>query len=359
MYSTLLSFNRRALRLSSIVVVGLAALAACDNDQPLAPKPTAVAATPANLSLGPLKSGNLVLKLVDKNSILIPTGFAQFEIRGPNGIPWYATDNGQNDSDPTVGQIVVKNLSPGNYKACDVGPPNGYGVVGASCKSTGVYVGATSGLWFTHGPIVTLKWSVKDSNISKLVGGALFSLDSTNVLIGDIGDNSQSDSDPVGGQVQLPIPFEATYKVCLKTVPQGYSIAPNQPTCLSKAITMGMGVVDLGTFNVVPTYSATWRVTDGTFDINNQPTLIGPSTFRVTLGAANADAIDNSNADEDPTLGRIAVRFPFPGTYTICEKTPPPNHWNAQQPCKQINVVAGVPLDLGLFVNYEKQVFKP
>src|SRR4030095_6573420 len=167
MHSTLLSFNRRALHLSSIAIVGAAAaLTACDNDQPLAPKAPATAApTAANPSLGIGKSGNLVLKIVDKNSNLISTGLAQFKVTGPNGVPWWANDNGQYDSDSTVGQIVVKNLSPGDYKACELGPPNGYGVVGSSCKSTTVYVGATSGLWFTHGPIVTLKWSLKDSNI--------------------------------------------------------------------------------------------------------------------------------------------------------------------------------------------------
>jgi hypothetical protein len=134
----------------------------------------------------------------------------------------------------------------------------------------------------------------------------------------------------------------------------------NKPTCVTQDIKMETGVADFGTFTVYPTLSASWKVTDGSVDANNQYNLIGPSTFRVSFpGGSTANAVDNGNADYDPAVGRIAVQFPFAGNYTICEIVPPVNHWNAQQPCKQFTVVAGVPVDLGYFINYEKQVFKP
>ena len=65
------------------------------------------------------------------------------------------------------------------------------------------------------------------------------------------------------------------------------------------------------------------------------------------------------NIDEDPALGSIRVTFPWAGSYTVCEPVPPAGHWNAQQPCKQFTVTAGVPADVGTFINYEKQVFRP
>jgi len=102
-------------------------------------------------------------------------GYSQLKVTGPNGTPFNVDENGQYDSDSTVGKVVIKNLVPGNYKVCQITSPTGYGVVGLSCRGTTLYAGTTTGLWFTQGPIVTLKWSVKDSLIaSALVGGAVF-----------------------------------------------------------------------------------------------------------------------------------------------------------------------------------------
>jgi hypothetical protein len=360
MFSNLLSSRHGALRLSSALVAASAFLAACDTDnQPVAPKSPAVASAPAAGSqLSPGVTGNLVLKLIDKNSNLISAWGSQFKITGPGNITWWMNDNDATDSDSTTGKIVLKHLKPGTYKACEVGPPNGYGVVGSFCQSTDVYVGATSGLFYTNAPITILRWSVKD-NGANLVGGATVTFDSNSVVIGQILDNSPSDGDPVAGKFMLPIPYETNYRICFTTAPQGYVLYPGQQTCFSGAIKMGMGVVDWGTFTVAPNLSASWKVTDGTVDANGQPTLIGPAGFRLTFGATSADFADNGPADYDPAVGRIAVQLPFAGTYTICETVPPVNHWNANPACKQLNVASGVPVDLGLFVNYEKQVFKP
>lgn len=361
MFSNLLSARHGALRLSSALVAASAFLAACDNDnQPVAPKAPPVASAPVagDPSLSPRVSGNIVIKLIDKNKNLISTGTAQLEITGPSNNTFWMYDNDASDSDSTTGQIVLKHLSTGTWKVCEVGPPNGYGVVGSFCQTTDVYVGATSGLFYTNAPITILQWSVKD-NGANLVGGATVTLDSNNVVIGQILDNSQSDGDPAAGKFQLPIPYETNYRICFTTAPQGYVLYPGQQTCFSGAIKMGMGVVDFGTFVVAPNLSASWKVTDGTIDASGQPTLIGPAGFRLTFGATSVDFADNGPADYDPVVGRIAVQLPFAGTYTICETVPPPNHWNANPACKQFTVASGVPVDLGYYVNYEQQVFKP
>ena len=61
MYDALPSLNRRARRLSSLALMGVALVAACDTDETVAPKPAALAAIPAAAQpqLGPGKTGSI------------------------------------------------------------------------------------------------------------------------------------------------------------------------------------------------------------------------------------------------------------------------------------------------------------
>ena len=347
MYAALPFLRIRGRRLSMLAFAGTALLAACDTEQPVAPKP-AVIPTAAQPALGPGKSGNIAIKLLDQNQNLLTTPFSQFKITGPGGNTWYASDNDpQTDADTTVGLLVIKSQAPGQYKACEVGPPIGLGVVGQSCQYTDVFIGSTSGLFFYHGTAGYLKWTVTD-NGWKPIGGTVFRLDSTNVTIGDVGDNAPADADPAVGIFGVNIPFEAVYKVCVFSLPAGYVLGPNQPSCFSHEVKMNTGW-DLGNFYIVPIYSATWNVIDGV-------SLIGPSTFQVVSKGINITVVDNLANDYNPTLGQIAVKLPNAGDYSVCETVPPANHWNATPSCKRIKVAAGVPALPGTFINYEKQV---
>ena len=127
MFSNLLSARHGAVRLSSALVAASAFLAACDNDsQPVAPKAPPVASAPVagDPSLSPRVSGNIVIKLTDKNQNLISTGTAQLKITGPSNNTFWMYDNDASDSDSTTGQIVLKHLSTGTWKVCEVGPPS-------------------------------------------------------------------------------------------------------------------------------------------------------------------------------------------------------------------------------------------
>ena len=82
MFAPLLSFDRRAVRLSTIVFAGAMALTACDTDEPIAPNRPDVpeAAQPALL---PGFTGTLVIKVVDKNQALITMSLTEFKVVGP------------------------------------------------------------------------------------------------------------------------------------------------------------------------------------------------------------------------------------------------------------------------------------
>ena len=354
MYFAFPSMRRRVQRLSSLAVISVALLAACDSDKPLSPRPVTVP-TDAKPQLLPFKTGTLVLKLIDQNQNiivpLVPDDHAKFTITGPNNTTWTVTDDSLPDTDATTGMLVLKSLVPGMYKACEISPPLGFGVVGQSCLYTQVYAGATSGLFFVHAKEAVRQWSVMDE-VSNYIGGTVFQVDSNNVTIGQFADNDwPSDMAPADGQFALLLKYEATYKVCLKQTPPGYVQICGQDPCVQANEKMNTQE-KFPTFRVVPTYSANWTVTDGI-------SLIGPSTFTVSKKVGGFVVVDNGANDRDPVLGKLAVALPAAGDYMVCETIAPVNHWNAQPPCKRITVAAGMPWSPGPFVNPEKAVYVP
>jgi hypothetical protein len=360
MFSTLLALHSRARRISAISLVGTAMFAACDADEPIAPKAAQVptAAAPGLRT----STGSLVVKLVDGSNAIIPIDGAGFSVEGPGNTKSVIMDVGSYDnydSDPTPGAILMKALSPGQYKLCEGLTPAGFGVQNPRCQTIGVTAGATSTLTFHHLPIAHVKWTVTDY-ASNFIGGSVFTVDSNNVVIGKIGDGSVHDSDPAPGKFDVKIPAESYYKVCVTTPPAGYMFPVNQIECAAADIKQGT-VTNFGNFGVNPVYSAYWGVTDGSLDPSSQPTLIGPSTFKLASanGLFNFDVVDNSLNDFNPVLGKIAVKLPGGGYWSICETQPPFNHWNANPSCKRIDVASGIPASADYFVNGEKAVYYP
>jgi hypothetical protein len=356
MRTTSLALDRRSLQLYSIALFGTVALAACDTDKPIAPKAKEVP-TAAAPSLNPANTGAVVIKLLDGANNIIPLTGAGFTVEGPGQTTWTIMDAGPNDqqydADPAGGVIWIKNMAPGQYKFCEGLPPAGWGVVNPRCQTTGVYVGATSGLFFKHLPVAHVKWSVTDY-ASNFIGGAVFTLDTNNVVIGPIADGSFWDTDPAPGKFDMKIPFESYVKICVNTPPAGYLFPVNQVICVANNIKQGT-VQDFGNFGVNPVYSAFWKVADAAY------TLIGPSTFQLASadGLYNFAVVDNTINDFDSVLGKVAVKLPSGGWWSICETQPPLNHWNAQPSCKRVSVASNEPASADYFINSEKQVYYP
>ena len=365
MKSTLLSLDARAVRRASIALFGIALLAACDSDRAVSPTPAAAARTPdaAQPVLNPLqKTGAMKLLMVAQNQAPVNAPGGEFKITGPGANPatFTAKDNGPGDADMTLGVILLNGMQPGMYQLCMTVPPGNYGVLAPTCRGAGVIAGSTVGHYWQIRPAAHVFWKVVDY-VPNYVGGAVFQLkDSTNTLLSMFTDNSPTDLDPGDGWLDIAIRFDGIYSICGAIQPAGYLFAAGGPTCTSVTVQQGTATAIANTV-VTPRYSIRWRVTDGTTDANNQPTLIGPSTFTVTA-ASNAvkfTVVDNGANDKDPTLGKFAVILSAGGWYSVCETVPPVGHWNAKPSCKHINVTAGVPGEGDYFVSPEAQVPSP
>ena len=74
-------------------------------------------------ALLPSNSGSLVIKLVDGANAIIPLSGAGFIVEGIGKTTWTIMDAGPNDqkydADPAGGVILIKSMSPGQYKFCE------------------------------------------------------------------------------------------------------------------------------------------------------------------------------------------------------------------------------------------------
>jgi hypothetical protein len=355
MNGTLMLLDRAAVRYA-VVALSATLLAACDSDQPLAPKNTEVPTT-ANPALL-IKTGTLLMKAVDQNWQVITTSKATYKVVGPNQTTWVVTDNSQPDSDPATGVVQMPGMIPGWYNVCETTPPAEYSLPDPPCVPVMVLAGGTFGKWFVHAPVGRVKWGVEDF-IPNYIGGGVFTLkDSVNNTIAIINDNSTSDADPAPGKFDVKLFTQGSYTLCETAPPPGYVFPTNQIVfCFPVQIKNGQ-TTQLPNFLVYPIASAYWQVTDGVILPNSFYNLIGPSTFKVTsaAGAGSFDVVDNGVNDMDPGLGKIAVKVPVVGLYSICETVPPIGHWNAKPACKRITVVNGVPAWAEFFINPEAQV---
>ena len=358
MFATLLSFERRTVRGFGRAFAGAMALSACNSDEPTAPKkPDApTAAQPALLGFG----GTLVIKVVDTTQALITTTLTEFKVVGPNKATWGVKDNVANDANPANGVIQMKGLAAGQYEICETSAPVNYAMPTPACVTATVSAFTSATVSFVHQTMARVQWSVIDY-VPNYVPGMVFALrDSTNAIVTLIYDNSGQDSDPVGGKVDFRWPIAGVYKLCEHALPAGYSYPKGQAVfCATIQLNHGQ-TWQAGQYTVYPTFSAYWQVTDGTMDPNFYYNLIGPSTFTVNIaGGAPITVVDNGANDIDGNLGKVAVKLPTAGAYSICETVPPNGYWNAQPACKQIPVATAEPAWAEWFINQEKQVYKP
>ena len=358
MVAPLISSGRSARRLSIAMLASMALLAACDIDETVAPNRAEIPAT-AQAALSPLKSGTLVVRVVDQFQIVITTSSAQFTGAKAGQAPWALLDNAQGDSDPAVGTIKLS-MAPGTYEVCETTAPVDHALPNSKCQTISVVAGTTTNLMFINPTIARLRWTVVDI-WQNYVGGAAFSLtDSNATVIATFVDNAPPDVDPTPGKFEVKLPVEGVYGLCTVQPPAGYVYPGQQVFCMGHPVQHGQ-ITTTPPYTVYPTLSAYWQVTDGTMDANFSYNLIGPSKFKVTsaVGAFTMDVIDNGLNDIDAALGKLAVKLPAAGYYSICEIQPPPNHWNAKPSCKRINVQSNVPAWAEWFINPEAQVLYP
>ena len=340
MHALLPSFDRRGLRLSSLVLAGAALLGACDNDRPVGPNAAAIpqSANPALVA----KGGSLIIAIVDQNQQPPTTLGAQFTVANSgNGIAYFAVDNMPGDADPAIGRIRMNGLL-GNFTICQTVAPTNHDKAQA-CQSVSITPGIVVTRTFVNPIFGRLQWAVNlhlGYKVAGPLGGATF-IGYDGGKPDTIVDNSAKDLDPNPGKFEVKV-YSGAYDLCPGALPATFMYpGPTPPNngCTGFPVPAGTTFV-FGTFGVIPEYSAIW----GAQDIMNNYQYAGPSTYEVKGGASGtffATVEDNGKYDLDSDLGELWLQLPEDGDYEVCQTIAPPKLQIAADPCRKITVIKG------------------
>ena len=361
MFTTRSSRKHRLLFIARAGLFSVALLAACDTDEGVAPKPAQVP-TSAQPALYPVRTGGLRMTVVDDAGTLISGDGIAFKVTDSQNNTVTVHDNWfQEDSDLKKGIVVRMGLAPGLYNVCQTAWAQGYLLGTETCVTANVAAGVVKDAGtFVNPRKPKVVFSATAVGTGKPLGGGVFTIkDSLGMGINVVADNGGADYDKADGKFLVYLPGQGKYRVCVHTFPAvGIVPVAQLPYCSAEFQVVYGQTFTVPPFVFNPQWSGTWAVSNGYQDANGYY-LIGPSSFKVYNPAIQAwwDIDDNGWNDHDPTLGKIHMSFPNGGTFSVCEVTPPPNHWNAQPNCKTLNIVtSGLPASAGVFINPEKQV---
>ena len=353
MISTLLSFDRRALRLSSLAVASAALLSACEADRSMAPTRVAVPDS-ASLALSPTTStGNLAISIVDwaKNPVthtggyflVSKSGISDFEVRD-NTQPY--------DASLAIGSILVKKLTAGSYTVCQKEPPEHYVMVYAPCKTVLVGSGKTAQLEFINLQTARLLFVVMDK-WNNPIQGVTFKGTDVNGDSRDIVDGGAWDLDDRQGWVEIDA-VPGNFELCQTALPTGYVFPVGQTfSCWTRLMSIGQ-MATIPEIRLEYNYSIHWRLR-----LDNQvdwPAGAGQVAFEVKgltgNGAFSMVVYDNGSNDVDgERMGEFAAVLPAAGTYTVCQLNAPNGFQFPAKPCMRVSVTLGVPALVGWFFN--------
>ncbi len=359
MFTTLRCFGRATTRAASLALATVSFVAACDTDQPVAPKP-ATPTTPSS-QIGPTinLTGSLAWKVTDLTANLLSG--TQFTVVGPMKATWIVSDNGATDADKTTGKFKLAGLKPGSYQVCQTGVGGYYALPAVPCQNADVALGTTTdvGTFVDRGLPRILAGYIDVAN--NLLGGGVVSIkDSLGATINIVTDDLGPDQNKTPGKFDIVLPGPGKYSVCEHTAPPGYAFPPSQVVfCIPLNMIYDLWM-HVPSFTVVPPASLKWGVINGFLGPNNNtPNYVGPSTFKVTSadGSFTMDVVDDGQNDLYKQFpGLFYVTVPAPGTYTICQTTPAPGHWLANPSCQTAVVTLNVVKWVGYFIDGLKQV---
>ena len=347
MRASLNSFDRRGIRLSSLVLAGAALLAACDNDRPTGPTREALPVAP-NLAKGG-NLGGLIISLVDQNGQSPANLGAKYSVTKTGGTTSIAIDNGPGDINSFVGVIVMLNITPGTYTICQVSAPSDFVLPSPQpCQTIGVpagsnTVGTASHVQFVNLTVPRATWVAFDAlNFDTIPGITVTGDDGSGPVA--IADNSPLDLDPAPGKFAVQVPNGSSYTVCPKATPPGYAFPAIPQGCLTKPVAGGQTTA-LGDVLVRHEYSAYWYVSLGGFPSKG-------SEFTLTHASSGTTIKVADNGVNDMQLGMMVyVKLPAAGWYTVCMTTPPVDGQMTDPSCKRIEVQVGEPGYAGDFVS--------
>lgn len=224
---SILSSDSRAIVRSSLALITVAALAACDNDSPLEPTVPSIPTTVQSAVI-PNGLGNIVLNTVTiEANVKKVVGGAKFSYVGPR-TSGTVSDNDQKDGDPTWGRIRLSGLLPGTFTLCEIVAPVGYAMSAPACHQITVVANGTTTDEFNHLILPHTQFQVRNA-ANQAVGGATFTIKTNTTTIIVVTDNDAKDLNKTGGFFTVRLPGAGSFWVCPATAPAGYVFA--NPTC--------------------------------------------------------------------------------------------------------------------------------
>jgi hypothetical protein len=236
--ATLLHFRRYGRRLWSLVLIGAAALASCDYDQPIGPRLDAVsdeAAAPEMTKPGTVVAptpGRVTWRVLDWDTTLVAGAvFTWDDGTGPISI----ADNSALDLDGRPGSFEIAAVKRGDL--CPTTPPSAW-INGAVCRPVQpVPPEAGELVDFNVYPEYSLYWSA--NNYSGLAGPSTYTVRSVDGgFSAVITDNGAGDRFKTKGMIWLLVPSTGAYELC-QTQPPPRTLLPSSP-CQTITVQYGL-----------------------------------------------------------------------------------------------------------------------
>ena len=341
MFSTQLD-SRRAVQRSVLVLLGVAALTACEADKSFAPATERVP-TSAVLAKGTKGGGvSLNISILDNAGALVKAAGSTFTVSKSGQIKMTVIDNGEGDTNPAIAAVDVSGIPGGWFDVCQTVVPAGY-ILPASCITANFGGNTPTQMQFTDAAEPHAVWAVIDLITKDSIGGSTFTLNKNNgspVLT--IADNSALDLDPRPGVFDVKSDVIANATICMTSAAASYVLSASSSACV--AATLNWSKVLLFDWHVNRPNAIYWTAgTDNGNTVDGTYSIAGPNGFSVVVvGNGPLDFAKNE---------QYYVQVPGAGSYTVCQTVIPAGTQPDENPCRQITVLSGGISYAGWFYN--------
>ncbi len=221
-------------------------------------------------------------------------------------------DNGEGDTDPASGSIVIEGLTLGDHQVTETQAPEGYAISGdpqsVTLTADTSKRRSPSRTTIAQGQIRILK---VDQDGGANLGGACFTVDDGLPVC----DNNTGDLDPAEGVILVDA-TAGDRMVTEVTAPEGYD-----PVLSPQTVTVQNGETAEITFEN-SAFTGSVRIVK---TANDTQLPLGGACF--TLQDADGNTVgpvcDNGEGDSDPAEGVIVLQGVTAGTYDVLESTTP------------------------------------